>query len=95
MTTKSRVRTQALNNLFDEAFEEIDPAEESPLYDQLCSLEQRYGQAELIAVGGMKRILKVFDRHSNRHVAMARLHEDASDLLFDPFIREARLTAPL
>jgi serine/threonine-protein kinase len=26
---------------------------------------------------------------------MARLHEDASDLLFDPFIREARLTALL
>ena len=26
---------------------------------------------------------------------MARLHEDASDLLFDPLIREARLTALL
>jgi len=95
MTAESRVRTQALNDLFDEAFEEIDPAEESPLYGQLCSLEERYGQAELIAVGGMKRILKVLDRHGNRHVAMARLHEDASDLLFDPFIREARLTALL
>ena len=95
MTAESRDRTQALNNLFDEAFEEIDPAAESPLYGQLCSLQERYGQAELIAVGGMKRILKVLDRHGNRHVAMARLHEDASDLLFDPFIREARLTALL
>ena len=95
MTTESRARTQALNDLFDEAFEEIDPAAESPLYGQLCSLQERYGQAELIAVGGMKRILKVLDRHGNRHVAMARLHEDASDLLFDPFIREARLTALL
>ena len=95
MTAESRARTQALNNLFDEAFEEIDPAEESPLYGQLCSLEERYGQAEVIAVGGMKRILKVLDRHGNRHVAMARLHEDASDLLFEPFIREARLTALL
>jgi serine/threonine protein kinase len=95
MTSESRDRTQALNNLFDEAFEEIDPAAESPLYAQLCSLQERYGQAELIAVGGMKRILKVLDRHGNRHVAMARLHEDASDLLFDPFIREARLTALL
>ena len=95
MTTESRARTQALNNLFDEAFEEIDPAAESPLHGQLCSLEDRYGQPQLIAVGGMKRILKVLDRHSNRHVAMARLHEDASDLLFDPFIREARLTAML
>jgi serine/threonine protein kinase len=84
-----------LNNLFDEAFEEIDPAAESPLYGQLCSLQERYGQPQLIAVGGMKRILKVLDRHGNRHVAMARLHEDASDLLFDPFIREARLTALL
>ena len=95
MTAESRARTQALNNLFDEAFEEIDPAAESPLYGQLCSLQERYGQPELIAVGGMKRILKVLDRHGNRHVAMARLHEDASDLLFDPFIREARLTALL
>jgi len=95
MTTESRDRTQALNNLFDEAFEEIDPAAESPLYGQLCSLQERYGEAELIAVGGMKRILKVLDRHGNRHVAMARLHEDASELLFDPLIREARLTALL
>jgi serine/threonine-protein kinase len=95
MMAESRDRTQALNNLFDEAFEEIDPVAESPLYGQLCSLQERYGQAELIAVGGMKRILKVLDRHGNRHVAMARLHEDASELLFDPFIREARLTALL
>lgn len=95
MTEESRDRTQALNNLFEEAFEEIDPAGESPLYGQLCSLQERYGQAEPIAVGGMKRILKVLDRHGNRHVAMARLHEDASELLFDPFIREARLTALL
>ena len=95
MTTESRVRDQALNHLFDEAFGEIDPAAESPLYGELCSLEERYGQAELIAVGGMKRIFKVLDRHGNRHVAIARLHEDASELLFDPFIREARLTALL
>lgn len=95
MTEESRERAQALNNLFEEAFEEIDPAAESPLYGQLCSLHERYGEAELIAVGGMKRILKVLDRHGNRQVAMARLHEDASDLLFDPLIREARLTALL
>ena len=95
MTPESKARTQALNDLFDEAFNEVDPAAESPLYGQLCSFQDRYGQAELIAVGGMKRIFKVLDQHGNRHVAMARLHEDASDLLFDPFIREARLTALL
>ena len=95
MTVESRVRTQSLNNLLDEAFEEVDPAAESPLYGQLRSFQERYDQPEVIAVGGMKRILKVLDRHGNRHVAMARLHEDASDLLFDPFIREARLTAML
>ncbi|MBT3296387.1 MAG: serine/threonine protein kinase [Verrucomicrobia bacterium] len=95
MTVESRVRTQSLNNLLDEAFEEVDPAAESPLYGQLRSFQERYDQPEVIAVGGMKRILKVLDRHGNRHVAMARLHEDASDLLFDPFIREARLTALL
>lgn len=95
MTEESRDRTEALNDLFKEAFEEIDPAAESPLYGQLCSFRERYSQSELIAVGGMKRILKVLDRHGNRYLAMARLHEDASDLLFDPFIREARLTALL
>ena len=95
MMEDSSIRSEALNSLLDEAFEEIDPAAESPLYGQLCALEDRYDQAQLIAVGGMKRILKVLDRHGNRHVAMARLHEDASDLLFDPFIREARLTALL
>jgi serine/threonine-protein kinase len=95
MTAESRIRDLALNNLFDEAFGEIDPAAESPLYGELCSLQERYVQAELIAVGGMKRIFKVLDRQGNRHVAMARLHEDASELLFDPFIREARLTALL
>ena len=95
MTEESRDRTEALNDLFKKAFEEIDPAAESPLYGQLCSFQERYSQSELIAVGGMKRILKVLDRHGNRYLAMARLHEDASDLLFDPFIREARLTALL
>ena len=95
MMAESHIQTEALNQLFDQAFDERDPAEQSPLYVDLRSLEERYGQAELIAVGGMKRILKVLDRHGNRHVAMARLHEDASDLLFDPFIREARLTALL
>ena len=95
MTAESRVRNQSLNTLLDQAFEEVDPAAESPLYSQLRSFQERYDQAEVIAVGGMKRILKVLDRHGNRHVAMARLHEDASDLLFDPFIREARLTALL
>ena len=32
MTEESRDRTEALNDLFKEAFEEIDPAAESPLY---------------------------------------------------------------
>jgi serine/threonine protein kinase len=88
-------RTRALHELFDQALDDLDPAAQSPLYADLRALEERYAEPELIAVGGMKRILKVLDRQSNRHVAMARLHEDASDLLFDPFIREARLTALL
>jgi serine/threonine protein kinase len=95
MSDSQEVRTHALYKLFDESLEELNPADQSPLYVELRSLQERYIQPELIAVGGMKRILKVMDRQSNRHVAMARLHEDASDLLFDPFIREARLTALL
>ena len=95
MTTEPNDRKRALNDLFDHAFDDVDPAEDSPLYTQLQSLEKRYEDLELIAVGGMKRIFKALDRQGNRHVAMARLHEEASDLLFDPFIREAQLTALL
>jgi serine/threonine-protein kinase len=95
MTTEPNDRKRALNDLFDHAFDDVDPAEDSPLYTQLQSLDKRYEDLELIAVGGMKRIFKALDRQGNRHVAMARLHEDASDLLFDPFIREAQLTALL
>jgi serine/threonine-protein kinase len=95
MTPAPAARTQALYDLFDESLDELDPADQLPLYAELRSLQERYIEPELIALGGMKRILKVLDRQSNRHVAMARLHEDASDLLFDPFIREARLTALL
>ena len=45
MTEESKDRTQALNNLFEEAFEEIDPAAESPLYGPLCALGGRYSGA--------------------------------------------------
>jgi tRNA A-37 threonylcarbamoyl transferase component Bud32 len=95
MMPLTKARDQALHALFDQALEDFDAETQSPLYADLRSLQERYADAEVIAVGGMKRILKVLDRQSNRHVAMARLHEDASDLLFDPFIREARLTALL
>ena len=88
-------RKKALQDLYDQSLEKLDPAEQSPLYVDLLSVQDRYVQPELIAVGGMKRILKVLDKQGNRYVAMAVLNDDASDLLFDPFIREARLTALL
>lgn len=67
----------------------------NPLFNSLQSLDERYTEQELIASGGMKRIFKVFDCASDRHVALARLHENTAKEHFDSFIREARLTAKL
>ena len=72
MSDTSDVRGDALRDLLDKSLEELDPAELSPLYVELRSLQERYVNPELIAVGGMKQILKVFDKRSNRYVAMAR-----------------------
>ena len=67
----------------------------NPLFEQICSVNERYQNPELIATGGMKRVYKAFDFKTNRHIALAQLHEGSPEVLYDAFIREARLTALL
>jgi serine/threonine protein kinase len=95
------ISKEAQDALFDIYYEvsdleELDSSvDENPLFTQLASLSSRYQDPSLVATGGMKQIFKMMDLKTNRYVAMAMLHKDSPDVLYDPFIREARLTALL
>ena len=86
-----------IDHLFDEIdqFHDTSTQNINPIFYSLKNLDERYKDPSFIAKGGMKIISKVFDSKVNRYVAMATLHENASRELYDPFIREARLTALL
>jgi len=62
---------------------------------ELRFMEDRYGPGQLVAQGGMKKIFRMEDRLTGRHVAMAVLSKDSDSVEHDRFIREARLTASL
>ena len=67
----------------------------SPIFDELQGLKNRYTKPQVIARGGLKQILRVFDLRTGRNVAMAKLLPDAPSEMYEPFLREARLTALL
>ena len=67
----------------------------SPIFDELQGLTNRYTKPQVIARGGLKQILRVFDLRTGRNVAMAKLLPDAPSEMYEPFLREARLTALL
>jgi len=81
--------------LMAEEYGDVDAKEISPSFYSLKKTTQRYQAHELLASGGMKQIYKVYDARTKRHLAMALLHADAPEDLFDPFIHEAWLTALL
>lgn len=91
--------TYRLSNFMQDAFSEDEDAisEEDcyPIYAQLKVCGPRYEFAETIAKGGMKEIKKVFDHQTERYVAMAQLHSTSPKELYEPFLREAMLTAKL
>jgi len=76
-------------------FDGLDPMDLNPTLHNLKMVTQRYQSPELIAEGGVKRIFKVYDAQTKRHLAMAMLRESAPEELCDPFIHEAWLTAQL
>ncbi len=55
----------------------------------------RYLDAKRIASGGMKEIYQIYDTHTERLVAMARMHPEAAMNLKKQFLHEARITASL
>ncbi|WDE97055.1 protein kinase [Lentisphaera profundi] len=88
-------RSKKLLDLFEDNDEIVEGEELPPLYQELLENNQRYCKESFVAEGGMKRISKVYDQLTKRNVAMARLIKRASQELYDPFIREAHLTALL
>ena len=86
-----------LDSLFDdiEGNPKLSIDEHAPLIEELKGIRQRYTQKTPLARGGMKTISKVFDQQTGRCVAMAKLHESTLPELYEPFLREARLTALL
>ena len=60
---------------------------------RIRDLESRYSFVETIATGGMKKVNRVYDARADRYVAMAQLLDDAEPELYEPFLREACLTA--
>jgi serine/threonine-protein kinase len=75
--------------------DDVDLLEFSPLYRELIDISEAYAEMTRIDAGGMKTIYKVFDKKTGRYLAMAKLHDDSPEEFYEPFIREARLTAAL
>jgi serine/threonine protein kinase len=94
MDEKLRKLAEGLQFLYGESQDDAEGFS-APIYDELGELAQRYSQKTLIAQGGMKSIYRVFDQKTERFVAMAELHETAPTSSYEPFLREARLTAKL
>ncbi len=82
----------SLENLFDMA-ESMDKEGASTILSELASEHQRYWISNKIAEGGSKKVVKVKDSATNRHVAMAVLKDNESEEAIEEFLREARLTA--
>jgi serine/threonine protein kinase len=80
---------------FNESLESQEADCLPPVYEELSEVHQRYDEGSFIDQGGMKSIFKVYDKITKRHIAMAQLSESHTQELYDPFIREARLTALL
>jgi serine/threonine-protein kinase len=66
-----------------------------PNYVELKNDQVRYENETLIGQGALKNVYKVFDRHSTRWVALARLREKRGLEYYDDFIHEARLITSL
>lgn len=88
-----RSLARGMTQLYDESMEDL--SDNSPLYSEISEIKDRYSDKTPLAKGGMKSISKVMDLKTDRYIAMAELHEGASEATYENFIREARLTANL
>ena len=93
---KARYET-GLGNLYDLGSEGKPLGSElsNPSYHELVAVGERYDREQVLGEGGMKRIFRVFDRKTKRHLAMATLRSRAGEDFYDPLIHEAWLCARL
>lgn len=83
-----------LSQFYAEANDSSSSAD-APIYAEILEVTDRYSSPQVIATGGLKKILRVHDHKTGRDVAMAQLRPEAPQEMFEPFLREARLTAQL
>lgn len=85
------------SDLYDEAVDQLesDKALNSSSFQQLAETQHKYTQKELVALGGMKKVFRVYDNFAKRDLAMATLYDDAESDTYDLFIHEAWLTSQL
>jgi serine/threonine protein kinase len=83
------------------AYEEATQLDENglrgmcPSYIELVEEDSRFREETLLGKGAVKEVYKVFNSHTRRWVAMARLREDRGPEFYDLFVHEAWLTASL
>lgn len=83
------------------AYEEATELDENglkgicPSYTELKEEPSCFRDETLLGTGAVKEVSKIFNAHSRRWVAMARLREDRGPEYYDLFVHEAWLTASL
>ena len=89
------------NSPYENLYREADSiggcadAELTPLYHALQKKVVRYSDEELIGKGGMKEVVKAYDAHTERLVALARPKDTIGPERYDAFLREAHITGRL
>ena len=95
---KYRSMNKALASSFNSSLDDISEEDLNyafPLQTDLSSNSEQYTEHEDIAEGGVKRIIRVKDRKTDRSVAKAVLLDKSDRESVESFLREARLTSSL
>ena len=95
MGSEKDLIADALESMYELKADELSETDlaSMPIYSSLSQETWRYQGESLIARGGMKSIYKAYDPKTSRYIAIAKLHEASPEELFEPFLREARLTS--
>jgi len=88
---KKKFSVEQLSSLYEELSGDAFDDEETLTEE----FEFRYEKIKPIAVGSFKKVWKVFDRKTERHLALAELLKPDKEGAKERFIREAKLTALL
>lgn len=93
----SKAPNEKLIDIYSSIMSSDDDAVQTvcPAYAELCELDERYGEEELIGKGGLKEVYRAVDRRTRRKVALARLRSDRGLQYYDLFLHEAWLLASL